>query len=63
MCNSETFNKILCRKNEFYSSLNCEKKEYHYVLKIWNKFEMKTMQEYDNLYLKCSKTRHTKFDM
>ena len=26
MCNSETFNKILCRKNEFYSSLNGEKK-------------------------------------
>ena len=26
MCNSETFNKILCTKNEFYSSLNGEKK-------------------------------------
>ena len=25
MCNSEKFNKILCWKNEFYSSLNGEK--------------------------------------
>ena len=28
-------------------------KEYERVLKVWNKFEMKTMKNYCNLYLKC----------
>ena len=28
-------------------------KEYEHVLKIWKKFEMKTMKGYHNLYLKC----------
>ena len=28
-------------------------KEYNYVLKDWNKFEMKTMKDYHDLYLKC----------
>ena len=28
-------------------------KEYEHVLKIWNKFEMKTMKDCHNLYLKC----------
>ena len=28
-------------------------KEYEHVLKIWNNFEMKTMKNYHNLYLKC----------
>ena len=29
-------------------------KEYQYVLKVWNKFEIKTMKNYLNLYLKCN---------
>ena len=27
-------------------------KEYKHVLTVWNKFEMKTMKDYHNLYLK-----------
>ena len=27
--------------------------EYEHVLKVWNKFEMKTMKDYNNSYLKC----------
>ena len=43
-------------KNKFYSFLTDKKirnKEYEHVLKIWNNFEMKTMKNYHNLYLKC----------
>ena len=28
-------------------------KEYEHGLKVWNKFEMKTMKDYHDLYLKC----------
>ena len=28
-------------------------REYEYVIKVWLKFEMKTMKDYHNLYLKC----------
>ena len=28
-------------------------KEYENGLKVWNKFEMKIMKDYQNLYLKC----------
>ena len=27
--------------------------KYEHVLNAWNKFEMKTMKDYHNLYLKC----------
>ena len=43
-------------KEKFYSSLTNRKisdKEYAHVLNVWNKFEMKTMKDYHNLYLKC----------
>ena len=43
-------------KEKFYSSLTGKKisdKEYKHVLNVWNKFEMKTMKDYHNLYLKC----------
>ena len=43
-------------KEKFYSSLTDRKitgKEYEHVHKVWKKFEMKTMKEYHNLYLKC----------
>ena len=46
----------LCSKEEFYSLLTGTKnsdKEYEHVLKFWNKFEMKTMKDYHDLYLKC----------
>ena len=41
---------------KFYSSLTGKKisdKEYEPVLKDWNKFEIKTMKDDHNLYLKC----------
>ena len=40
----------------FYSSLTGNKisnKEYEYALKIWERFEMKTMKDYHDLHLKC----------
>ena len=44
------------RKEKFYSSLTDKKvtdKEYENILNVWNIFEMKTMKDYHNLYLKC----------
>ena len=32
---------------------NISDKEYKHALNVWNKFEMKVMKDYDNLYLKC----------
>ena len=52
----EKFKEELTREEKFYSSLTDRKlsdKEYDHVLKVWNKFEMKTMKDYHNLYLKC----------
>ena len=40
-----------------YSLLKGKKvsdKEYEHVIKVWNKFEMKTMKDYYKLYLKCN---------
>ena len=28
-------------------------REHEHVLKVWNKFEMKTVKDYHDLYLKC----------
>ena len=55
MSDFEKFKEQLPRKERFYSSLTGKKisdKEYEYV-KVWNKFEMKTMKDYHDLYLKC----------
>ena len=43
-------------KEKFYSSLTTKKKkisdkEYEHVLKAWDKFEIKTMKDYHNLYI------------
>ena len=43
-------------KEKYYSSLTNKKisdKDYEHVLQVWNTFEMKTMKDYHNLYLKC----------
>ena len=56
MSNFEKFKEELRRKEKFYSLLTGKKisdKEYERVLKVLNKFEMKTMKNYHNLYLKC----------
>ena len=47
---------ILNSKEKFYSSKTDRKitdKEYKHVLNVWKKFEMKTIKDYHNLYLKC----------
>ena len=53
----EIFKEELPCKEKFYSSLTDKKiigKEYeHNVLNVWNIFEMKTMKDYHDLYLKC----------
>ena len=56
MSDFEKFTEKLPSKEKFYSSLTDSKisdKEYEYVLYVWNKYEMKTMKDYHNLYLKC----------
>ena len=56
MSDFEKFKEELPKKENFYSSLTGKKindKEYEHVLKVWNKFEMKTMKDYHDLYLKC----------
>ena len=50
------FKKLLPDKEKFYSSLTDRKisdKEYEHVLNVWKNFEMKTMKDYHDLYLKC----------
>ena len=56
MTDFKKFKEQLPRQEKFYSSLTGKKisdKEYDHVLKVWNKFEMKTMKDYHDLYLKC----------
>ena len=56
MTDFEKFKEKLPSKEKFYSSLPGKKindKEYDHFLKVWNKFEMKTMKDYHDLYLKC----------
>ena len=56
MSDFEKFRKELPSKENFYSSLTDRKinaKEFKYVLNVWNKFEMKTLKDYHELYLKC----------
>ena len=43
-------------KEKCYSSLtgkNISEKDYEHALNVWNKFEMKMMKDYHNLYLQC----------
>ena len=52
----EKFKEELRSKQRFYSSLTDRKitdKEREHVLNVWKKFEMKTMKDYQDLYLKC----------
>ena len=56
MSNFEKFKEQLPSKGKFYSSLTgkiIRVKHYEHGFKVWNKFEMKTMKDYQNLYLKC----------
>ena len=52
----QKFKEQLPSKEKFYSLLTCKKssgKECEHVLKVWKKFESKTIKDYHNLYLKC----------
>ena len=52
----EKFKEELPSKEKFYSSLTYRKiteKEYEHVRNVLYKFEMKTMKDYQDLYLKC----------
>ena len=56
MSDFEKFKEKLPSKEKFYNSLTNKKnieKEYEHVLKVWNTFEIKTMKDYHDLYLKC----------
>ena len=56
MSDFEKFKEELTSKEKFYSSLAGKKisdKEYDHIVKVWDKFEMKTTKGYHNLYLKC----------
>ena len=53
----EKFKEELPSKGKFYSSLTNRKitdKEYENVLNEWNKFEIKTVKDFHDLYLKCN---------
>ena len=52
----ETFKEKWPSKEKYYSSLTDRQntdKEYEHVINIWEKFEMKTVKNYHDLYLKC----------
>ena len=56
MSDFEKFKEELPNKELFYSFLTGRKntdKEYENALNVWNKFEMKAMKDYHDLYLKC----------
>ena len=56
MSNFEKFKEQLPTKEKFYSLLTSKKvsdKEYEHILNVWNKFKMKTLKYYYDLYLKC----------
>ena len=54
MNNFEKFKEEFPSKEKFYSSLTDKKisdKDYDYVFKVWNKSEMKTMKDYQDLHI------------
>ena len=56
MSDFKKFKEQLPKKRKFYSSLTNTKnndKEHEDVLKVSNKSEMKTMEDYHDLYLQC----------
>ena len=55
MSDFEKFKEEIPSKEKSYSSLTGKEitdKKYEHVLNVWNKFEMKTMKDYQDLYLK-----------
>ena len=55
MSDFEMFKEELQSKEKFYSLLTGKEisdNVYEHVLKVWNTFQMKTMKDYHDLYLK-----------
>ena len=55
MSDFEKFKEEFPSKGKFSNTLAGKKvsdKEYDHVTKVWNTFQMKTMKDYHNLYLK-----------
>ena len=56
MSGFEKFKEKLPSKEKFHSLLTGKKvssEEFDHALKVWNKFGMKTMKGYHDLYLEC----------
>ena len=53
MSDLETFEEKLPIKEKLCSSLTVKKISDKKYEQVWNKFEMKTIKDYDNLYLQC----------
>ena len=56
MSNFEKFKEQLPNKKKAYSSLtgkNISDKDYEHILCVWDKFKMKSINDYHDLYLKC----------
>ena len=56
MSEFEKFEEELPSKETFYSLLTSTEirdKEYEHILKVWNRSEMKTMEDYHELSLEC----------
>ena len=56
MSNFEKVSWTVTKQRKFYSSLTSKKinhKEYKHIFKVWNKFEMKSIKDFHDLYLKC----------
>ena len=52
----EKFKERFPSKENFCSLLTDKKffdKEYEHIVKVWNRFKMKTINDYHDLYLKC----------
>ena len=57
MSTSEKFKERLPNKEKLYSSLMDKKisdKDYDHVVKVWDRFAMKSMKDYHDLFLKCN---------
>ena len=56
MSDFEKFKEELPSKEKIYSSFagkTISDNEYEDVLKVWNTFQMKTIKDYHDLYIKC----------
>ena len=53
MSDFEKFKEELYSQKRSLTNRKISDKGYDHVLKVWNKFEMKTIKDYHDFYLKC----------